>query len=155
LTSIEVGAVCLPKPGEDVCGDAWTMHRDGDKLRVLLADGLGHGLGAADAANAAAARFAKAPHLPLLTTLGGIHDELRQTRGAVLGLAEIDFARRELLFTGVGNIEGSIYSEAGSHGVVSHNGTVGFEMGRVQQFTYSFPDDAIFVMHSDGCTTQL
>jgi hypothetical protein len=34
--------------------------------------------------------------------------------------------------------------------MVSHNGTVGHELHRVQEFTYPWPKGAIVVMHSDG-----
>ena len=39
-----LGAVNVPMPGEDVCGDAWGSARDGDDLVIMVADGLGHGL---------------------------------------------------------------------------------------------------------------
>src|SRR5262249_39774698 len=49
----EVGVVCVPKPGQLVCGDAWAaLERDGRPL-ILVADGLGHGTEAAEASLAA------------------------------------------------------------------------------------------------------
>ena len=43
----------LPKPGEQVCGDAWAAAEEGSRLLFLVADGLGHGPQAAEAARAA------------------------------------------------------------------------------------------------------
>jgi hypothetical protein len=37
------GAVSLPKPGEDVCGDGWSARLRPDGLTLMVVDGLGHG----------------------------------------------------------------------------------------------------------------
>ena len=57
----DVGAVWQPKAGEDVCGDAWAATETRDGYSLVMADGLGHGLGAADAARAAVRCFEAAP----------------------------------------------------------------------------------------------
>ena len=49
---LAVGVVCVPYPGETVCGDAWMVVQQAECCLVLVADGLGHGLAAADAAYA-------------------------------------------------------------------------------------------------------
>ena len=38
--------------------------------------------------------------------------------------------------------------------LVSHNGTAGQAMGRVQEFKYRWPSDGQLLMHSDGLTTS-
>ena len=48
-----VGAVSIPMPGETVCGDAWNSSQSQHELRLMIADGLGHGPLAEEAANAA------------------------------------------------------------------------------------------------------
>src|SRR5262245_20012826 len=52
-SKMEFGIVCLPMPGEDVCGDGWGQERQTDKYSYALVDGLGHGPDAAVAAVAA------------------------------------------------------------------------------------------------------
>jgi hypothetical protein len=79
---------------------------------------------------------------------------LRSTRGAAAAVAEIDLFRRQVRYAGVGNISGSILAGGKSQSLVSHNGTVGHEMRRVQEFTYPWPPDALLVLHSDGLATQ-
>ena len=56
----------------------------------------------------------------------------------------------------MGNISGTILPPGGAHGVsmVSHNGTVGHELRKVQEFVYAWPDDALVVLHSDGLTAH-
>ena len=51
---LEVGVVCLPRIGEAVSGDGWAARvTERGATLLLMCDGLGHGLGAAEAANAA------------------------------------------------------------------------------------------------------
>jgi len=54
---LEVGALSLPKPGEVVCGDRWAVAWFPDRTLILVADGLGHGPGAAEAAMEAVQTF--------------------------------------------------------------------------------------------------
>src|SRR5690606_31596470 len=37
------GVVCLPKRGEEICGDSWTVRTAAGRTLLLVADGLGHG----------------------------------------------------------------------------------------------------------------
>ena len=43
-----IGAVSLPAPGEDECGDTWRCIERERRIAVMVADGLGHGPQAAD-----------------------------------------------------------------------------------------------------------
>lgn len=38
--------------------------------------------------------------------------------------------------------------------MVSHNGTVGHTIRRIQEFIYPWPPGSLLVMHSDGMATQ-
>ena len=58
--AFEVGAVHVSKTGEDVCGDDWGWRQRDGRLAIFIADGLGHGLQAHDAATAAIRVFADA-----------------------------------------------------------------------------------------------
>src|SRR5262245_45672747 len=49
---LEIGAVCVPNPGDVVSGDAWAVEWRGGHCVILVADGLGHGPDAAVAARA-------------------------------------------------------------------------------------------------------
>lgn len=154
---IDIGLVCLPKPGEDYCGDSCAVVNGTAPLRILLADGLGHGPMAAAAATEAVKTFyeEKPPCDPHhMITL--IHAALRRTRGAAVATASIDFTRGIARYAGVGNISASIVSPAAaeSRRLVSQNGTAGVEIRKVQEFSYPWPPDASLVMHSDGLGTQ-
>ena len=115
----EVGAVCVPKSGEEVCGDGWAAADTADGYRLMMADGLGHGLGAAEAARAAVRCFERDPTLGPAAQVSAIHQALRGTRGAAVAVVNIDRRAGVAIFAGVGNIAGSIIANRGSRQLVS------------------------------------
>jgi anti-sigma regulatory factor (Ser/Thr protein kinase) len=151
---LEIGTVHLPKPKEEVCGDGWAVHQQAARSMILVADGLGHGPVAAEAAREAVRIFRENNGLSLVEMVQYIHAALRSTRGAAVALAEVNLDARELRFAGVGNIAGTIFASATSRSMVSHNGTVGHQVRKVQEFVYPFPRGALLVMHSDGLATH-
>jgi len=152
--SLAVGVVCVPHPGETVCGDAWMVIQQAEYCLVLVADGLGHGPAAADAAHAVVQACRQHPTRTPEELLAAAHAAAQGTRGAAVGLAEINTATRMLCFTGVGNIAGVVWTVAGSHDLASHNGIVGHNMRRRQVFTYPWSPDAVVVLHSDGLQSR-
>jgi anti-sigma regulatory factor (Ser/Thr protein kinase) len=149
----QVGAVSLPLPGETACGDQWIALERGDRMTLMVADGLGHGPQAEIAGLAAAAVVLDNPDIGAVEAIDLAHTALRGTRGAAVGVACIDSHAGVLEFAGIGNIAGSI--EAGRrHHMVSHNGIVGNAMRKVQRFDTPWSDDALLVMHSDGIGTR-
>ena len=50
-----IGGVSVPKDGEILCGDGWGWDTSESMLSVVVADGLGHGYEAHEAARAAVA----------------------------------------------------------------------------------------------------
>jgi anti-sigma regulatory factor (Ser/Thr protein kinase) len=152
---LEVGAVCLPRRGEHVCGDAWAVAPapDGGTL-LLVVDGLGHGPGAAGAAEEALRIFRQGVEGGPGRLLGDMHAALRSTRGAAVAAALLDSRRREIRYAGVGNIAGTVLAGTESRSMVSHNGTVGHEVRKIQEFVYPWTEGALVIMHSDGLQTH-
>jgi anti-sigma regulatory factor (Ser/Thr protein kinase) len=147
----EVGAVNVPVPPEIACGDSWASVELGDGiLRVLVADGLGHGEMAAEASGKAVDVFLKHPAERLEQLMERIHGALRTTRGAALAIAEIDPARQELRYTGVGNISGCVVTQDSSSSLISMNGTLGLNFRTARTQTIPWPAGAMLLMASDG-----
>ncbi|MGT2469639.1 ATP-binding protein [Paraburkholderia terrae] len=171
----DIGGVCVPYPGESVCGDAWGIEADQDGLTVTLADGLGHGpdahVAAAGAVDVARRRAGRSP--AALMELA--HGALRPTRGAAVAIARLDLARSQLVFTGTGNIAASIFNTGkpalvgggASHNasaaadsarntwqLTSRNGIVGHTMRDSQEFEVPWTRDALLILHSDGIGTR-
>ena len=151
---IEVGVVSEPISGEDVCGDGWGVRFSPDAAMVMVVDGLGHGILAAEAAREAERVLAEGRHDSLTDILLDAHLALKKTRGAAFGLARIDVTRRLVSFAGVGNISTSIVMPGSSRSLASHNGILGQQMERIQEFTVPWEQNSIVVMHSDGLGTR-
>ncbi|HSK10585.1 MAG TPA: SpoIIE family protein phosphatase [Vicinamibacterales bacterium] len=150
-----MGGFSVPKPGEQVCGDGWNVSRKDDVLTIVLVDGLGHGPGAAGASLEALKTFRAQPGLPPVEQIKALHAALHATRGAAAAVASVDARLGTVRFAGVGNTLGMIDGGERVRHLVSHNGTVGHELPRVQEFTYPWPPGSVLLMASDGLTTRL
>jgi anti-sigma regulatory factor (Ser/Thr protein kinase) len=155
LEAGSVGAVQVPKAGEEVCGDQWGVTGNRSRRTFLLADGLGHGIDAARASRAAVETLFKHPSLSVTEMLEAVHDALRSTRGAAVAIAELDTERGTVAFGGLGNISGTIFADsAPPRRMVSTNGTAGMECRHIREFTYPWSEGATLVLHSDGIATH-
>ena len=150
----QVGAVCLPLAGEDLCGDAFGVGRGRNGVTVCAVDGLGHGPDAALASDPAAALAEARPDLGPTSLMALAHEALRGTRGAALAIAVIDEDKGQLSFAGVGNIAGCIFMDGGRRHLMSHNGIVGSNLRKVQEFVHPWAEGAMLILHSDGIATR-
>jgi anti-sigma regulatory factor (Ser/Thr protein kinase) len=151
----DIGVICLPLASEDECGDDWqVVHHGPGSLSVMVADGLGHGPEAARASRGAVDAILRSGKSPPAQILSDAHATLNGTRGAAVAVACISALAGQLHFAGVGNIEARILEgEAGRH-MVSHNGIVGSNLRKVQEFTFSWLQESMLIMHSDGLGTR-
>lgn len=150
-------AINLPAPHETVSGDTWCLSQRQDELSIMIVDGLGHGPDAAKVAIEAAELFDRGPFDPLDRMFENLHVRLRSTRGGAIAAAQINSAAAQMKFVGVGNIAGSlksIGSDKVNRGLFSHNGAVGIQIRRIQEFEYDCPADSLLIMHSDGLQTR-
>lgn len=153
-SDLQIAGVAVPYPGERVCGDGWISHTEAGRTTVILADGLGHGFGAAEAAREAIGTFQKNLHLCPRDMLEAVHDALRKTRGAVAAVVEIRPQDGVLKYAGVGNISATLKGANSSRSLMSHNGTLGVAASHIQELRFEWPPDAILVVHSDGLQTR-
>jgi anti-sigma regulatory factor (Ser/Thr protein kinase) len=152
--AVDIGGVCAAMDGEEVTGDAYAMAEADGRLRIVVADGLGHGVDAGRASAEAVRVFRREQQRPVGEVLATMHAALRATRGAAVAVAEIDHEARTLDYAGLGNIAGVIVGRETIRNLVSHNGTVGHSSRRIQQFRYELPADALLVLHSDGLKSR-
>jgi anti-sigma regulatory factor (Ser/Thr protein kinase) len=141
-------ALCLPYPGETLSGDGWRVRSDEGVVTLMAVDGLGHGLFAHEASEAALQAFDRHGVKPLTEVLDYLHGALRPTRGAAVSLARIHPGRVE--FAGVGNVGGVVLAPGGARKMISHNGTLGHVARRFQAFDYPVDGAPLVVLHSDG-----
>jgi len=154
MAAPEFGAISLAVQGETECGDIWRIASREGSTAILVADGLGHGPLAATAASAAAAAFDKQPFDSPSASMQHLHQALSGGRGAAAACAVIDSGSSTLAYAGVGNIFGAVVSAERSRGMVSHNGILGVQLPRKQQFEYPCTLEDRVVMHSDGMSAR-
>jgi anti-sigma regulatory factor (Ser/Thr protein kinase) len=151
---LALGAVCVPHPAEEVAGDDWDALDTAEGCRVMVADGLGHGPLAREAAQSAMTVFRTSAARPVAHVIEACHEALRATRGAAVAIAEIDAAKGAVRFAGIGNVTGAVYDGSKAVHLVSMNGTAGLGTVRAREFTYAWPPRGILVMASDGINTR-
>lgn len=151
---ISIGAICVPKKSETVCGDNWNFANSGDKFTLTVIDGLGHGIEAGDASKLAISRFLEKPFDSPKEIVERMHRALSGTRGAVGAVAQLQKGSRTIRYAGLGNINAVMYGGVKSKHLVSMNGTLGYEAKRVEEYQQDWPENGLLIMHSDGCSAR-
>jgi anti-sigma regulatory factor (Ser/Thr protein kinase) len=147
------GAVSVAKLGEDVCGDAWAIDHSGASTTLLVADGLGHGPGAAQAAVEAVRLFRRFNGHQVPTLLDYVHGGLRSTRGAAISMARYEPHSDQVIFGGIGNVAGVLASRKELRRMVTMPGTAGYNVRKIQSFQYPFKGGLV-ILCSDGISTS-
>jgi serine phosphatase RsbU (regulator of sigma subunit) len=149
-----MAAIQLPAPGESVCGDGWAARVEGARCRLLVADGLGHGPGAAKAAEAATASFASDPLADSRAIIERVHAALQTTRGAAVCALAVDLEAGALTYSGAGNIVGRVFSGVYDKSIITQHGTAGLQIRRPEETSIELPLHALLIVHSDGIDTR-
>ncbi len=152
---VEWGFAATAMAGQSRSGDRQLVHPVRGGTLLAVADGLGHGDEAADAA----ARCAKVLMgsksgrvIPLVRTC---HDALIGSRGVALSLAVLDVASRELTWLSVGNVRGVLVraderTVPPREELLSRGGIVGLRLPALHASTLSVEAGDLFVMATDG-----
>jgi serine/threonine protein phosphatase PrpC len=138
--------------GETVCGDAYAVVR-GVRTLIALADGLGHGPAAAEAAESFCRFVADRPGSGLRQLLEQASEEIAKTRGAVAALLRIDRSRGEIEFAGIGNIEVQAVSREPIR-PISAAGIVGRRIRKLQVFRYRIHRGDLLIAYTDGISSR-
>lgn len=157
---VQSAAVGWPVSGEAVNGDAWATVRRGTTVLALLADGLGHGEGAALASTLAAEQLPALADLPVDEVVAALHEGLRHSRGAALTVVRADAsALREggtVQVAGLGNISTLVVAaDGGTKRAATSYGTAGsVAPRRIAALHVDVPAGATIVLHSDGLSAR-
>jgi len=141
---------------DEVCGDAWAVADLDGSVSVAVVDGVGHGVYAAAAADAALRTFALAPD-DIEEFLFRAHFAMRETRGAAVAVCRLDPRQGSLRYASVGNVSGRIFAGGETRGLVSYNGTVGLHAKppTVRLTSYPWSPGATLVLWTDGLSRRL
>lgn len=153
-SGLDVGVISLPMSGEESCGDSWAVDRQPGRSLIMMVDGSGHGWHAAQAAREAVRIFRQNVHRRPGAILEAAHAALRSTRGAAMAVLELDLDQNSMRYAGVGNISAVVIGPGRRTNLVSHNGIVGHQARKFQEFVYPWQPEGVLIMHSDGLSTQ-
>ncbi len=149
------GAVSRCHPGEQLNGDAYLVNNIDNNITIAaVIDGLGHGKEANMASEKAKEQILLKSNLPLDGLMKHVHNSIRGTRGAVLGLVRINTFTNKLQFSGIGNIESFIITGEGKKTLLSFGGIMGHNMRTPRVFDFDFLPGNTLCMYSDGITTR-
>jgi phosphoserine phosphatase RsbX len=127
------GVAKQASPGEAICGDRSLVKPFAGGVLVAVVDGLGHGQEAGLAAQRAITTLETCPHLSPIGLVTHCHQELKHTRGAVMGLAIYNGNDETLTWLGVGNLQAIMHradrtEEAREKRLGMCRGVVGYQL---------------------------
>ena len=149
------GVACRPKAGQTISGDVYVYEVPSDShILAAVIDGLGSGAEAAEPAQRAAPLLRTHPDWPLQELVRVGHQELHNTRGAVIGLLRLNIHTSRATYVGVGNIGIFVHSNAHIK-PISKNGILGARLpASLLELSYTYHPGDTFVLYSDGISVQ-
>jgi phosphoserine phosphatase RsbX len=153
--TMDWGLATRRRCGEAVNGDLGIVTVLPDGVLVAAIDGLGHGGEAARAAREAGDVVRDRASDDLVPLIERCHDALRNTRGAVIGLAFVSHLRRTMTWLGVGNVEGLVLSTDRSArrpkgSLPLGRGVLGHELPSVRPATLDVRPGDVLILATDG-----
>ena len=153
-SALKYAAATRAFPGETVNGDRWLVQPSANGMTVLVVDGLGHGIAAAEAADAAIAAVRDRSDLTPAQLIHVCDQALRGTRGAAASALRI--AGDRAVFAGIGNVEARIISEG--HQTERRwspdRGIVGRRTRDAHELEFPLSGDWTVLVHTDGISAR-
>ena len=150
----DVAAAFRPMPGETQCGDHVAVVSTAGVFTVVVADGLGHGPHAAEAAQAAVAHVTANPLADLATLLRDCDRALAGSRGAAVTVLRVDMVAHRLSYAGVGNVELRGETRLPVR-PVNAVGIVGGRFRRVRASEHDLSPGDVLLLHTDGLSSRV
>ncbi len=151
----ELNAVVVPKPHEEVSGDAVFHIETKTELRILVADGLGHGEDAHAAVQEAIKLFSEHTTEGPVEMLQLLHTGIRKTRGAVINVLVYNFENKEWKICGIGNLSARFIGVQKYRNYVAYNGIVGHNIpSSLKEYVFLGSEFQQVIICSDGIKSR-
>jgi hypothetical protein len=138
--------------GQPVSGDLHVVLATSEGALVAVIDGLGHGAGAAVAAQTAARTLTVDPMRTPTEAIRACHEALARTRGAVMTVVRVE--RDALRWAGVGNVEAVVvrgaHSRSRSARILLAEGIVGHSLPALRVSEVALAPGDLLVLGTDG-----
>jgi anti-sigma regulatory factor (Ser/Thr protein kinase) len=153
---LTISPIVVFKPGEVTSGDGFVYKKNDKYIKMMLADGLGHGPEANHAVNEAAAAFKVFPDYSPSETIRFIHQAIKKTRGAVINIIGYEYGKKMWTTVGVGNIAARMSGPVNFKNHMSYNGIVGHNIpNTLNDQQYVSQDFNQVMLCSDGIKTRI
>ncbi|MDQ0216598.1 negative regulator of sigma-B (phosphoserine phosphatase) [Oikeobacillus pervagus] len=148
---VEVFASQDSKDGMPYCGDSYFMEIYEDYFICVLADGLGSGQFAYEAATAVTKTVAKYHEEDVDTLMRYCNEALLSKRGATVAILKVNFQKQKFIYSCVGNIRFYVLTEDGE--LTYPLPVSGYLSGKPQLYKtqyFVYDKNSTFLLHSDG-----
>lgn len=153
--AVLIGGEARPIPGETVCGDLYGWWSADQRIVMALADGLGHGPGAAVAARAVFGCLEGHLKDSCEEMFAACEASLKSLRGAALAVAILDSVSNGIEIGIVGNVCGFIKRGGRIIRFTQSPGIVGGGYRNLIIERMVLAADDLLVMHSDGVDERI
>lgn len=154
----EVGCIVLPKHGEPRSGDQVRIRLTEREARILVLDGLGHGLMAAESAERGAAAVEAGWDRSLDSLKADVrvlHEALRGMRGCAGHILRLERGASTVQSVSIGNVSAAhIDSKRTYRRMPNGYGVLGRGTLRVQERTIESNAPVSILVHSDGISER-
>ena len=146
---VRIGIACHALHDAPHCGDRCAYWRNGPRINLCIADGLGHGEPAQEAAVAALAYVAEHLDEPLTAVFEGCDRAIFRSRGVAMALAVADVAAEQLTCAAIGNTRGLVLVERNIR-LNGSNGIVGAGFRSLRPLNLPFRSGDVLILWTDG-----
>jgi len=149
MSELDYFLAVRPLAGETGCGDAGIIKEFDNKVFIGIVDVLGHGENADEIAMICVDFLEKNYRQDLMEMMGGLHQQIKGSRGAVVGLCLLVLKTGELTFVGMGNIAARKFGSSNVR-IIPRSGIVGYTMRHLREEKMTLTDGDVLVLHTDG-----
>jgi serine phosphatase RsbU (regulator of sigma subunit) len=150
---LEYSSTNRPCHGEYLSGDAVVMHSLEQGLFVAIVDVLGHGTEANELTHVIEAYLNRYYSRDVSGVIERLHQHLRGTRGAAVGLCAIDKLTGRIDYAGIGNTAMRLFGKTEIR-FVSQDGVVGQNIRTPRAQTARLEPGDLLVLYTDGVSDR-
>jgi negative regulator of sigma-B (phosphoserine phosphatase) len=150
---LEHSSLIRPCRGETLSGDAVVICSLEQGLFLAIVDVLGHGPEAHELTHVIDAYLARYGTFDLSGLMTNLHQHLKGTRGAAVGLCAIDAAKSRVDYVGIGNTALRRFGKEETR-LVSQDGVLGQNMRTPRPQTLQLEPGDVIVLYTDGVSDR-
>ena len=150
---LEHSSLIRPCQGELLSGDAVVIRPLEEGLFVAIVDVLGHGPEAHELTHVIDAYLARYWTSDVFGLMTRLHQHLKGTRGAAVGLCAIDTAAGRIDYAGIGNTAMRRFGKVETR-LVSQDGVLGQNMRTPRPQTLQLEPGDLIVLYTDGVSDR-